>query len=313
MKYLKLVCLLKWFSVYQVCFKGRQQSQSLKGPNHGIKIFNMLKVLACWPRISGSKFNFSFISASKSWKAEIARTICRWESVNGSTLSASKSVNGSRLRTSKTVNGSRLRTSKTVNGSRLWTSKIVNGSRLWTSKTVNGSTLRSWKYSYVARIEVLDSPFKTNRTFILCLNSFRYLRSMSSESDESDHTCFESESDEEGLYKTVQQGPEFDPYRSDTDIFHICGPCLEYTPLIVLIVFYYLLEMILKVKGQFQLSLTMKVKMMMRYLWIIGFIFCICAIQVPSSETGHVCLCELCHAVLDDELICCHFAALCCI
>ena len=40
---------------------------------------------------------------------------------------------------------------------------------------------------------------------------------MSSESDESDHTV----SDEDGLYTTVQQGcngPECDPYRSDTNI-----------------------------------------------------------------------------------------------
>ena len=80
---------------------------------------------------------------------------------------------------------------------------------------------------------------------------------MSSESDEFDNTCFDS--DEEGLFKTVQHGPECDPYRSDTDVFHIFGPRLEFTPLIVLIVLYHLLEMILKVQGQFQLCLTMKV------------------------------------------------------
>ena len=41
---------------------------------------------------------------------------------------------------------------------------------------------------------------------------------MSSESDEFDNTCFDS--DEEGLFKTVKHGPECDPYRSDTDIFN---------------------------------------------------------------------------------------------
>ena len=35
----------------------------------------------------------------------------------------------------------------------------------------------------------------------------------------------------------------------------------------------------------------------------------ICAIQVTPSDTGHICLCEFCPTVLEDESICCYYAA----